>query len=633
MSNEHHLSSIQGFIQSIPAFENLPEDVLRHLAKNCRIDYAARGARLWVQDQTMVEDICLVVSGAVELYDETAEDQRQDLLEKGQMFGGLSLLRNKGVAVRSARTIEDTFLYRIDAAVFFEVFKNNQDLRDYFNSRLQSRYQRSLKALRQRRSSMRSGDEPALLHLRVTDVMEREICRCLPDTSLREAAQIINLNDSGYILIKENNRLLGIVTDRDLRREVVSGNMSADQPIRELMNSPVFTVKATSTVLDALLTMAHKGISHVPALDEDDQVVGLINAMALPQVRGRSPLSLVHQIRNAKLPEELNTVQKQLPSVVQGLFQEGYAPEHIVAYVAHVNDAVLDTMIHFALQRLGPPPRAFAFIVLGSEGREEQTLSIDQDNGIVYDDAVDDQDSDAEAATYFANLGALVCTWLDQAGVRYCNGKIMANNPAWCQPISKWLSNFKGWIDNHEPKDLMHANIFFDFRMVHGEARLEHSLRDHLFVYMKDRGDGFFSAMARHLLIDPPPLGFFRNFIVEAKGKNKNTLDIKSVMNMVVGFARLLSLQEGIRDTNTLRRLDALGAAEILEPDELASVRRAYTYMYDLRLHHQLEVLDKPDNNINPYSLSKVDQDILRAVFAQVAALQKRIRRRFFAAI
>ncbi|MDJ0837169.1 MAG: DUF294 nucleotidyltransferase-like domain-containing protein [Acidobacteriota bacterium] len=629
MPKETLLEPIKEFLKTITAFETLPNEALGRIASNCRIDYAGRDTVLWTQSETPVKDVCFIARGAVELFDEADQDRSHDLLGEGELFGGLSILRNQGLALRGARTVEDCFLYRYPAGDFVALCSRYKEVHEYFTDRLNARYHRSLAALRRRRLKLRDDGESALMHMAVGDLVDGAVSRCLPETSIREAAQIISLSDSGYALIMERDQLLGIVTDRDFRREVVGGDLAPSEPIRALMKHPVVTVESNDSVLDALLIMIDRGISHLAVRDVNG-LSGVISALALPQVQQRSPLNLVFRIRRARLPEELNRVQAKLPEVVYALFQEGYGPEHVSRFIAHINDAVLRRLIEFGMMRLGEPPAPFAFLVLGSEGREEQTLIVDQDNAILYAD-----DVSAEDARWFKNLGALVCTWLDEAGYRYCKGRVMAENSNWCRPLSAWKKMFSQWIREPLPDAQICATIFFDFRAVYGDTGLTTSLRDHLMGALHN-GENLLQHMAQRHLEHTPPLGFFRNFIVEGKGEHKKTLDIKKTMNFVVEIARLAALSHGIRETHTPHRLAALKNHGFLNETEYEAMRRGYAYMMNLRLQHQEECARTggvPDNHINPYHLSKLDQDILKAAFREISRLQVRIRRRFLGSL
>jgi len=287
-----------------------------------------------------------------------------------------------------------------------------------------------------------------------------------------------------------------------------------------------------------------------------------------------------------------------------------------------------DALDRFAIEELGPPPCRFSFITLGSEGREEKMLYVDQDNGIIFEDG-----DHPEAPRYFANLGALVCTWLASAGYSYCNGNVMAVNPDWCQPLSGWCNHFTEWVREPEPMAVMHTQIFFDFRAAAGDPELADGLRDHLLELMGDRADIYFRTLVQHQLKDKPPIGFFRDFTVISHGEHKDRLDIKKVMNFAVDFARIFALQNGIRETNTVDRLTRLGSLGVLEDLDEEEIIRGYAYMMSLRLHHQIEAMAEGEpasgNYIDPYALGRLDREILKTTFKLIGRMQRKLSMRF----
>jgi len=624
MENERLLEPIMALLGAVPAFEDLPEEALNRLAAACKVDYAPRGAKLLVQGETPVEDACVVARGAVALSRESEGRIAHDLLGEGALFGGLSLLRNDGLALHNAEAAEDVFLYRIPKRVFFELCANYPDVGDYFFNRLETRFHRAQHALRQRRLRLRDSDEDVFLHLAAADILETGPTRCPPETSLQRAAELMTAAGTGYILAMDGDRPLGIVTDSDLRREAIAGGRDLDAPVEAIMSRPLRAIPHDDTVLEALVLMREHGLAYLPVVDGRGAVLGVVSALALPQVRRRSPLSLIQRANEAGAPSELAIAHARLPRVVHALFQEGYAVGHICRLIAHVNDAVLRKLIGFAVAELGEPPCPFAWLNFGSEGRQEQTLAFDQDNGILYAD-----EADAAAERWFANLGAMVCAWLDEAGYPYCRGQVMANNPNWRGSLNAWQRRCEGWIAEPGPQAMMNASIFFDFRVSYGDTALAEVLRGRLFERLAERSDLFFRQLAENHLEDKPPIGFFRNFIVAAKGEHKNAFDIKKAMSFAVGLARLYALKHGVKATNTLRRLAALRDAEALPPEDSQALSHGYELMMSLRLHHQeaqAATGGKPDNFIKPYALSRLDQDMLKSTFRLMNSLQRRVR-------
>jgi CBS domain-containing protein len=275
------------------------------------------------------------------------------------------------------------------------------------------------------------------------------------------------------------------------------------------------------------------------------------------------------------------------------------------------------------LDEMGPPPVPFVFMIMGSEGRQEQTLKTDQDNAIVYQDP---NPTAAEAVgRYFLTFGEMACNLLNEAGYDFCSGNVMAKNPQWCQPLSQWQTYFSDWIHAAEAEDLLQASIFFDFRRGFGDESLIDQLRKHLFASLTG-WSGFFRHMTENALNFKPPLGFFRNFVVESKGRHRNAFDVKSAMTPIVDFARVYALKNNIEETNTLERLDQLRIRKIISLQEYEELEKAYSFLMQLRFVRQITAImddnSKPDNYINPKKLTRIEQTMLKEIFKRVEKFQ-----------
>jgi CBS domain-containing protein len=286
----------------------------------------------------------------------------------------------------------------------------------------------------------------------------------------------------------------------------------------------------------------------------------------------------------------------------------------------------LNKLVKFTIDELGPPPAKFVFLILGSEGRKEQTLKTDQDNAIVFEDMPDELTESARG--YFLKFGEKVCTGLDQAGYTFCKGDVMAKNPQWCQPLSVWKEYFTKWIATVEPMALLQSNIFFDFRGGYGDMDLAVQLRRHLFAALAERPN-FFRYLTETTLDMKPPLGFFGNFIVESKGEHRDAFDIKKSMTTIVNLARTYALKHNIEETNTQERLHQIFLKDILSAQDYHELEQSYSYLMQMRFVRQVTAVmkenGKPDNYINPKTLSRIEQTMLREIFKSIEKFQRKM--------
>ena len=335
---------------------------------------------------------------------------------------------------------------------------------------------------------------------------------------------------------------------------------------------------------------------------------------------------LIREIQAADSLETIRSIRARLPRFVKAMIGSGTRPRNITRLITAISDAIVARLIRLAIAEIGAPPVDFAFMALGSEGREELTFAADQDNAIVYADAPDGADDASNA--YFHQLGERVCSGLNQVGFPFCLGEVMARNPNWCRPISEWKRHFSRWIEVSEPQELRDVNIFFDFRAAYGQPELVTELRRHVLAAVKGRNI-FLFHLTNSTLEFKPPIGFFGNIMVESTGNHPKTFNIKSAIVPIVNFARIYALRHGVSDTNTLGRLDQLLRLGVLTKADQAELTEGYNALMQLRLKHQVELLavdQEPDNHINPRDLTAITQVLLKEIFVQIGLFQSKIR-------
>ncbi|MEW5910644.1 MAG: DUF294 nucleotidyltransferase-like domain-containing protein, partial [Thermodesulfobacteriota bacterium] len=458
----------------------------------------------------------------------------------------------------------------------------------------------------------------------VSSYANADLVFCPWDVSIQKAASIMTEKKCSSIFIQATNgEFVGIVTDNDFRTKAIAGGLDIHRPVSEIMSSPLTSVPMQALVFEALMVMMERNVKHLALTDGKGNVTGVVTNRDLLNAQGHSPLLLIREINSAGNIYEIQDKHSRLPRLIKNLISGGVKSRIVNRLITTISDAILKKIIEFALMDIGPPPCRFAFMIMGSEGRKEQTLKTDQDNALVYEDVsgpLKDKVSD-----YFLQLGDKVCTWLDQAGYSFCEGGIMARNQRWCRPISTWKKYFSSWVDAVEPEDLLRSSIFFDFRFGYGDTDLIKELKTHLFDYLGD-WSGFFRYLTENALHIRPPIGFFRSFVVESKGEHRDTFDIKNAMLPVVDFARIYALRHKITETNTQERLQRLYDQKVLSWSDFSELDQAYSFMMQLRFLRQVNAVieenRKPDNHINPKKLSHIEQSMLKEIFKRIEKFQ-----------
>ena len=387
---------------------------------------------------------------------------------------------------------------------------------------------------------------------------------------------------------------------------------------------------AQADVFEALMAMMEYNVKHLAVLNTAQEIIGVLSNRELISAQGQSPLFLLREISRAESFGDVVKQHQKLPGIVKGLISSGATARNINRMITTVSDAILKKVLSCVMQEMGQAPVSFAFMIMGSEGRGEQTLKTDQDNAIVFDDVSDAELSDVTG--FFLEVGRRSCRMLDQAGYRFCQGDVMAQNPDWCQPLSVWMRYFLKWIHAAEAEDLLQASIFFDFRLGYGDAQIVESLRDHLHGAI-EQWSGFLRYMTENALYFKPPLGFFRNFVVEPKGEHRDAFDIKSAMTPIVDFARIYALKNRVKATNTLDRLQQLCNLGAIKQEEFDEMEKAYSFLMQLRLtRHVTAATDngaEPDNFINPKRLTRIEQTTLKEIFKRIEKFQAKMNFEF----
>ncbi len=454
----------------------------------------------------------------------------------------------------------------------------------------------------------------------------KKLVTCDLSVPIRRAAHIMKKANSSAILVKTPmGEHVGIVTDMVLRDRVIANDLSYDTPVYEVMSSPLIYVQDTALIFEAVLLMQEEGIKHLVVKNAAGKVLSVIDNEELLHIHRYSATFLINEIKDASEADELFGIQERVPRIIKALIDSGAHAKNITRIITTISDAILNRLIEFTIAEIGEPPVRFAFISLGSEGRGEQTLATDQDNAIIFED-VSQENFDA-VKQYFFNFSTMVCTWLDESGYDFCKGKVMAMNPEWCQPISTWKEYFTGWINDASPQDLMEVSIFFDFRCLYGDDSLVQRLRGHITKRVENR-DAFFHQMAENALLFRLPVDFFGNISVESGGEHPNTFNIKHIIALIVGYARIYSIHHSLKSTNTLERLNVLLERGLISKELHDEMVEAYDFLMQIRFKHQLLRIEEghqPDNHIYLSELSYMESTVMKKVVSQVGSVQKKL--------
>ncbi|HXY73240.1 MAG TPA: putative nucleotidyltransferase substrate binding domain-containing protein [Actinomycetota bacterium] len=596
--------NVQEFLSGITPFDSLDDESLARAAAAVEIEFFPKGTEIIRAAGEPSSSLYVVRAGAVEL----VEDGRLiDLLSDGELFGFPSLLSGRRPDL-TVRAHEDTICYAIQRDVAETVLGSPAGL--------------SFVASRLRRTG--SGEpESSLLSdglVPVERLIRRQAIQCDPSTPVREAAATMSEHRVSSLLIRRGDEL-GILTDRDLRARVVAAGVDGGMPVAELATFPARTVSSDATVTEVLLAMLDGGIHHFPVLDRTGALVGVVTDTDLMGLARQSPFALRSEIERAAVPGDVAVAARGLPDVVAGLVDAGVDPVDVGRVTAIAIDTMTETLIRLATRDLGEAPVAWAWLALGSAARREQALRTDQDHAIVYEDTADSSAADR----YFGEVGARVTEGLAAAGIPKCEGGVMAANPALRKSVQGWRKALDSWMEAPGIEGSQNTSIVFDYRRVAGTLDAEGVLDE---AVSDARNRPLFMRHLAHRALDlRPPTGFFRHFVVGAKGEHAGRLDLKHRGIIIIGnLARIYAVRWGINEKSTLERLRAAAASGEVDETLTESLAEAFRLFWRLRLEHQAAQVrrgEPPDDFIDPAALTTVTRGGLRAAFRSVGHAQR----------
>jgi CBS domain-containing protein len=377
------------------------------------------------------------------------------------------------------------------------------------------------------------------------------------------------------------------------------------------------------------MAMTERHIAHV-CLVENGRLCGVISERDLFSLQRVDLVHLARSIRHAGKLETLAALRSDIQQLVDHMLAHGASSTQITQLITQLNDHTVCRVIELGIEALGDPGVPFTWLCFGSEGRREQTLYTDQDNGILFDAA-----DAAEAAAIRARLLPLathINNALAECGFSLCKGQIMASNPELCLSRSEWSRRFRGFVREATAENLLASSIYFDLRVVWGSEEGCRQLQQELLELVADT-PLFQRMLADNALRQKPPVGRLRDFVVARKGAEKDTLDLKvQGLTPFVDGARLLALANGIAVSNTLERLRLLVEREVIDAQDGAAYAEAYHFIQQTRLQqHQLQTRGGLpfSNRLDPDSLNQLDRRILRESFRQAQRLQSSLALRY----
>ncbi len=630
MQVEQH--EILDFLRRYPPFKELPEATLQRVATSVDVRYFKAGARILEFGEEAVA-WHVVRSGSVEVF--RRDGTLYNRLTEGGYFGEFGLLHRKRVRF-PVRALEDTLLYLIPEPEFVDLFENNEQFADLVESEDRTRL---------RHVVLRREESNQLLSATVESLITREpVSLSRTATVLAAARQMAEAGVSSLLIVDTaaaaegqaadtmadlagDAPMVGIVTDRDIRNRLVAQGLGYETPVSEIMTSDLVSVEHNQLVFEAMLQMLRHNVHHLPVL-RHHKTIGVIALSDVIRYESRNSLFVVSSIFRQPGIDGLAALTADVRASFMRMVTEDASSRMVGSAMAVIGRSFKQRLLELAQEQLGPPPVPYCFLALGSMARHEQIVVTDQDNALVLDDRFDPSRHDA----YFSQLATFVSDGLARCGYTYCTGGIMATNARWRQPLRVWESYFTRWIDQPTAESLLSSSIFFDLDGVGGELRWADRLRG-LIARKAAASPRFLACMARNALLRTPPLGFFRDFVVESDGRHSKAINLKRRGTApMADLIRVHALAIGSESLNSFERLQEVIAADILPRGRGQDIHDSLEFISTVRIRNQAADLaagQEPDNSIEPDKLSEFERKSLRDAFLILSNAQAYLKFRY----
>jgi len=625
---------VADFLKNYPPFSFLSLREINTLSEEVSIVYKEKDSIVFKENEAAHDSFYVIHKGAVALI-KGNKNEIINISDEGDLIGLRPLITHENYKME-ARAHEESILYAIPSDLFKPYALKNKDVANFliesFASNTENPYSESHrgKLYGEVVNEEILGGSQKLLDFQPVKY-SKKIITCTPSTPANSIAEMMTKKNVGAILVVENELPIGIVTDKDLRNKIVTGAFPITAQAASIMNSPVITYPKKMTITQAQMAMIKSNISYL-CLTKDGtpntKAVGILSKHDVMVAIGNNPAVLIKAIKRCKKSKEIKPIRQNIMRLLQGYIDQNIPMTLTTKIITELNDVCIQQVIKLSLKKMKtPPPVAFSWLALGSQGRSEQLLHTDQDNALVYEDVPEEEAT--ETKKYFLELATHVNKGLFEIGYDYCPAEMMASNPNWCLSVSEWKKKVLHWITNTGKNEVLLSFIFFDYSLTYGDSKIVNELSDYIFETIK-ANPVFYLHLVSGALQSPSPTGFFRQFLVEQDGANKDTFNIKNRALMpLADAARLLILYHSVKSiSNTAERFEKL--AELEPNNRELYLSCAYSYKALLKFRTKQGLLHNDSGQyIALDSLTKLEKIKLKNTFKTIKDLQELITVRF----
>jgi CBS domain-containing protein len=609
------------FLKNNPPFNLLSPEVLADFADLFTETKYSKDTLIYQQEITKMKSVDVIVKGQYKSFFYDKEQNKRLPVSHGSGFcyGGISILLNRKKSLRTVIASKGTIVLSLKRKYFSGLCQSNEAFFQYFTAEygrlmLNDDFAHFTKAPPSFEQSYIASEQ--LYSRRIESVDAQDILYCEENTPAWQAARLMADHKRSCIIVRNvAGQGVGFITDITLRDKIVAQRFDNNIATREIMDKPVVTIDNQAYVYEAILMMFRSKTRYL-LVENKGLLEGIISRNRLLSEQAQSPLVFIQSVKLALSVDELKGKWENVPHMIKQLIGRGVNAEIVSQIITSIADTILIKIIDSVIADIGNPPAKFVFMVLGSEGRKEQTLKTDQDNAIIYEDKASEHREEVRA--YFLKFADMVSGHLDFIGFSFCTGGFMAKNPKWTHSLSHWKNNYELWLQESIPESTIKFSTFFDCRCVYGDP----SIMDELQEFLDENA----------LQYQPPLTSILKNIRTINVG-DREVFDIKKAMTPIVDLVRVYALKHRIFSVNTGERIKALQKIGVFSESATQELLHSYYYLMALRLqkqaNHIIQDNTEPNNFIDPTILTKIEQVTLKEIFRTIEGFQSRIRVEF----
>lgn len=625
---------IADFLKNFPPFNYIPSEDLYKIATETKVIYFEKDETLYSQGNAPKDYFYIVNQGAIRIYrHDGSKTVEIEMCDEGDVLGLKPLVVNENYAL-NAKAYEESIVYAIPIIVFNQQFANNPDINKYLVTRFASNSQVNFSQEDNNTifADYKRTSQTDYFSTKIEGLLTKAIS-CNHSCTVKKAAKKMSKNDISSIFILEDQKPIGIITNKRLLRKIATGKHNIDENVKQIMISPVVTAPPNISIAEAQIVMLKNKEEHVCVTQDGTANSRMINMLTQQDIiasLSNNPALLMKQISRARTIARLREIRQQLNQLLKRYIDQKISFTHTLTVIAELNEAINQKAVKISVAEFEKePPVDFAFFVMGSQARKEQLMPTDQDNALIFED-VDEEELETTRA-FFTELSQLITKNLHSIGYEYCSAEMMASNPAWCLSKKEWKTKFENWIHNPNDKALLLFSVFFDFSFVYGNKELVDDMTNTVYDNTPNNSR-FFMFLAQDATKNPSPIGFFRQFLVDQDGAHKDQFNIKQrAMMPLIDAARILTLHHNLRGVNnTAERYYKLRELEPQNAEVYEACAYAFKALLKFKTQNGLATEGEESSKfIKLETLSKNEKMKLRRCFKPIKSIQELIAVRF----